>query len=317
METLIYEFIGDHMIAKLLCLPSIIGAIFIVQFGLQRRFMNSQTMYLVTYTLNFVAWLVIAKIVFNDFFQDVVVINPYVNDGSLILIIMFYFVMIDTQRYTIIPITISTLLFDAVLLVSSHFNVRIGLLVIGTIIFLGVRYYLSKNRHRIIVTFVEYELATFVFSAAAWLIVLAVRRDMPHSFAIAFVLKFMILMTIVHYGIVFVRELVTRSNDYEIEVNTDPLTNMKNRRLLGKVLNKVVPFTDYEKKIGTFLAQYDGQVLNDVPPFDQINPTVENFATEIFQRLRVHPELIGAHVMLEKLEVSEGPTRSYILMNID
>lgn len=38
-----------------------------------------------------------------------------------------------------------------------------------------------------------------------------------------------------------------------------------------------VPFTDYEKKIGTFLA----------------------------------------HVMLEKLEVSEGPTRSYILMNID
>lgn len=78
-----------------------------------------------------------------------------------------------------------------------------------------------------------------------------------------------------------------------------------------------VPFTDYEKKIGTFLAQYDGQVLNDVPPFDQINPTVENFATEIFQRLRVHPELIGAHVMLEKLEVSGGPTRSYILMNID
>jgi len=42
-----------------------------------------------------VAWLVIAKIVFNDL-QDVVVINPYVNDVSLILIIMFYFVMIDT-----------------------------------------------------------------------------------------------------------------------------------------------------------------------------------------------------------------------------
>lgn len=100
-------------------------------------------MYLVTYTLNFVAWLVIAKIVFNDL-QDVVVINPYVNDVSLILIIIFYFVMIDTQRYTIIPITISTLLFDAVLLVSSHFNVRIGLLIIGTIIFLCVSYYLSK-----------------------------------------------------------------------------------------------------------------------------------------------------------------------------
>ena len=75
METLIYEFIGEHMIAKLLCLPSIIGVIFIMQFGLQRRFMNTQTMYLVTYTLNFVAWLVIAKIVFNDL-QDVVVINP-------------------------------------------------------------------------------------------------------------------------------------------------------------------------------------------------------------------------------------------------
>lgn len=266
METLIYEFIGEHMIAKLLCLPSIIGVIFIMQFGLQRRFMNNQTMYLVTYTLNFVAWLVIAKIVFNDFFQDVVVINPYVNDVSLILIIIFYFVMIDTQRYTIIPITISTLLFDAVLLVSSHFNVRIGLLIIGTIIFLGVSYYLSKNRHRIIDTFVEYEVATFVFSAAAWLIVLAVRRDMPHGFALAFVLKFMILMTIVHYGNVFVRELVTRFNNYEIEVNTDPLTNMKNRRLLDKVLNEVVPYFRV-KQLPLTLGMFD------IDSFKQFNDT--------------------------------------------
>lgn len=265
METLIYEFIGEHMIAKLLCLPSIIGVIFIMQFGLQRRFMNNQTMYLVTYTLNFVAWLVIAKIVFNDL-QDVVVINPYVNDVSLILIIIFYFVMIDTQRYRIIPITISTLLFDAVLLVSSHFNVRIGLLIIGTIIFLGVSYYLSKNRHRIIDTFVEYEVATFVFSAAAWLIVLAVRRDMPHGFALAFVLKFMILMTIVHYGNVFVRELVTRFNNYEIEVNTDPLTNMKNRRLLDKVLNEVVPYFRV-KQLPLTLGMFD------IDSFKQFNDT--------------------------------------------
>ena len=82
-------------------------------------------------------------------------------------------------------------------------------------------------------------------------------------------------------------------------------------------MDEKVPFYEYESKINTFLSTYDGQVLNDIAPFDKINPSLENFATELFERLQTHPELIGAAVKLEELAVSEGPTRTYVLTNRD
>ncbi len=70
-------------------------------------------------------------------------------------------------------------------------------------------------------------------------------------------------------------------------------------------------FGDFEKAINRYLAPYQRQLLNEIPPFDTILPTLENlvdyFAGE-FQR--VLEDLEGE---LLRIAASETPTRSYIL----
>lgn len=78
-----------------------------------------------------------------------------------------------------------------------------------------------------------------------------------------------------------------------------------------------VQFNEYEKDIMDYLKRYEDSTLNEVKPFDTLNPTVENFAEVIFNDLRYHSKLIENNIILQKLEVSEGPTRTYIIVNDD
>lgn len=78
-----------------------------------------------------------------------------------------------------------------------------------------------------------------------------------------------------------------------------------------------VQFNEYEKEIMNYLRRYEDKTLNEVKPFDTLNPTVENFTEVIFNDLRYHSELIENNIILQKLEVSEGPTRTYIIVNDD
>ncbi|MGM5489360.1 6-carboxytetrahydropterin synthase [Weissella koreensis] len=76
-------------------------------------------------------------------------------------------------------------------------------------------------------------------------------------------------------------------------------------------------FNEYEKDIMDYLKRYEDSTLNEVKPFDKLNPTVENFAEVVFNDLRYHSKLIENKIILQKLEVSEGPTRTYIIVNDD
>ncbi len=72
-----------------------------------------------------------------------------------------------------------------------------------------------------------------------------------------------------------------------------------------------VEFRTVENLIDEYMNRYQNQILNDIPPFDSTNPTIEN-VTEIFAsdiRNMAHDydwELVS-------LEGSETPTRSYIV----
>lgn len=72
-----------------------------------------------------------------------------------------------------------------------------------------------------------------------------------------------------------------------------------------------VQFTQIEKTIETFLSVYQNRVLNEVPPFDVTNPTIENVADYIADELRIILRDIGCELV--SLEGSETPTRSYIV----
>jgi 6-pyruvoyltetrahydropterin/6-carboxytetrahydropterin synthase len=53
-------------------------------------------------------------------------------------------------------------------------------------------------------------------------------------------------------------------------------------------LNKIglaYDFTDLKKHLGEILERYDHTCLNDVKPFDKINPSAENLAAMIYNEL--------------------------------
>ena len=71
------------------------------------------------------------------------------------------------------------------------------------------------------------------------------------------------------------------------------------------------PFALFEDGINRFLAPYQNRLLNLVPPFDGILPTLENmvdyFSKEFSSIIR------GVGGRLIRIKASEGPSRAYIL----
>ncbi len=65
-------------------------------------------------------------------------------------------------------------------------------------------------------------------------------------------------------------------------------------------------FTVLKQHLADILSRFDHTCLNDVPPFDNINPSSENIAATIYSELQ--PKLVGAPVSLSCVEVWESPT---------
>ena len=64
-------------------------------------------------------------------------------------------------------------------------------------------------------------------------------------------------------------------------------------------------FTDLKRHLKEILERYDHTCLNDVPPFDEINPSSENIAVTIYNELR--DKLSGAPVSISRIEAWESP----------
>jgi 6-pyruvoyltetrahydropterin/6-carboxytetrahydropterin synthase len=64
-------------------------------------------------------------------------------------------------------------------------------------------------------------------------------------------------------------------------------------------------FVDLKRHLGDILSRFDHTCLNDVPPFDKVNPSSENIAATIYKELQ--SKLAGAPVSLACVEVWESP----------
>ncbi len=64
-------------------------------------------------------------------------------------------------------------------------------------------------------------------------------------------------------------------------------------------------FTVLKQHLADILARFDHTCLNDVLPFDKINPSSENIAATIYNELQ--PVLTGDRVSLSAVEVWETP----------
>jgi 6-pyruvoyltetrahydropterin/6-carboxytetrahydropterin synthase len=64
-------------------------------------------------------------------------------------------------------------------------------------------------------------------------------------------------------------------------------------------------FTRLKQHLGEILSRFDHTCLNDVPPFDEINPSSENIAATVYKELK--PKLAGELVTIVSIEVWETP----------
>ena len=73
-------------------------------------------------------------------------------------------------------------------------------------------------------------------------------------------------------------------------------------------LNKIglaYDFTDLKRHLKEILDRYDHACLNDIKPFDKINPSAENIASTIYKELK--EKLSAAPVILTSVEAWESP----------
>jgi 6-pyruvoyltetrahydropterin/6-carboxytetrahydropterin synthase len=69
-------------------------------------------------------------------------------------------------------------------------------------------------------------------------------------------------------------------------------------------------FTDLKRHLNDILARFDHTCLNDVPPFDKINPSAENIAATIYDELKV--KLAADPVTIVSVEAWESPEQGVI-----
>ncbi len=69
-------------------------------------------------------------------------------------------------------------------------------------------------------------------------------------------------------------------------------------------------FSLLKEHLGEIVADYDHACLNEVAPFDEINPSSENIAATVFRRMETKLAEARAPVALVSVEVWESPESS-------
>lgn len=74
-------------------------------------------------------------------------------------------------------------------------------------------------------------------------------------------------------------------------------------------------FNEVEKIIEDYLGQYQEKYLNECPLFEMRNPTLENIAQCFMEELQ--KILNPLNWVIFTIEISETPSRSYIISNVE
>ena len=72
-----------------------------------------------------------------------------------------------------------------------------------------------------------------------------------------------------------------------------------------------INFTEFEERLEKYLQIYDGKLLNELEEMRDLNPTLENLGKILFKD--IEKLLEDGKLMLTKMEISENPTRTYMI----
>jgi 6-pyruvoyltetrahydropterin/6-carboxytetrahydropterin synthase len=81
----------------------------------------------------------------------------------------------------------------------------------------------------------------------------------------------------------------------------------------GEKLNELgmlFDFFDLKTALKTVVDELDHQFLNEIAPYDEVNPTAENMAYFIYQKLKKELNAKNPNVRLKHVQIWETPTCS-------
>lgn len=82
-----------------------------------------------------------------------------------------------------------------------------------------------------------------------------------------------------------------------------------------KLLDGFIRFNELEKRIEEFFETYQDKLLNEIDPFDVVNPTLEN-CCEYF-KTQLQSILNEEGWVLLMIEMSETPTRTFVINTLE
>lgn len=84
---------------------------------------------------------------------------------------------------------------------------------------------------------------------------------------------------------------------------------------IGQFDQQVFQFNEVEAHIKNFINQYEGKSLNELHPFDKINPTMENISKVFYSEIEKLLNKSGWELIT--MELSENPSRTYVIKSLE
>lgn len=75
--------------------------------------------------------------------------------------------------------------------------------------------------------------------------------------------------------------------------------------------DKMINFTKFESVLEEYFDQYEGKYLNEMERFKGEDPTMERIGLTLYED--IYLSVSKTSIYLEQLEISENPTRTYII----
>ncbi|WP_432666248.1 6-carboxytetrahydropterin synthase [Wukongibacter baidiensis] len=79
----------------------------------------------------------------------------------------------------------------------------------------------------------------------------------------------------------------------------------------GSRTTEIVNFSQFEKELDKYFANYEGKYLNELEEFMDVNPTMENIGKILYKDIK--KLLDKKDLYFKTVEISENPTRTYII----
>lgn len=73
----------------------------------------------------------------------------------------------------------------------------------------------------------------------------------------------------------------------------------------------MINFSSIDKYLDNYFEDFEGKYLNELDSFKSLETTMENIGKVVFEQLKRF--LIDRDMNLQQLEISENPTRTYII----